>query len=95
MRRYFLDSLVALQVASRYIQRNVGRVDYAMQQSQKIGHDAFYRIGNKHLIAIELYFVALQVEVAFYFRKVENTRQVERIVHIQMNVEKRFGGIRV
>ena len=92
--RYFYI-LIALQITTRHIQRNIRRIDDTMQQCQKVGHNAFDRIGYKHLIAIELDFVALQVDVVFDAREVQNAGQIERIIDIQMNVEQRLFAIRI
>ena len=61
-----------------------------MQQRQEFGHNAFYLVGNEDLIAIELYLVALQINVVLDAWEIENTREIERIVHIQMYPEERF-----
>ena len=34
-----------------------------MQQRQKLRYDTFDLIGDKHLVAVELYLVALQVDI--------------------------------
>ena len=48
--RYLLDIRVALKVATRHIERDVGRVDNTVQQHQVLRHDARNLIGNKYLI---------------------------------------------
>ena len=85
-----LHVAVALQVASAHIQRNVGRVDHTMKQGEELRNDSFYLVGNEHLIAIQLYLIALDVDIVLDTREVENTCEVERIVNIQVNPEQRL-----
>ena len=54
---------VALQIAAAHVQRNVGRVDHAMQECHKVRDDALHIVGHKHLIAVQVDFVLLDVEV--------------------------------
>ena len=42
--RYLLDGAVALQIASRHIQGNVGRVDNALQQHHELRHHTLHRV---------------------------------------------------
>ena len=81
---------IALQIAATHVQWDIRRVDDTMQQRQEFRHDAFYLVGNEDLIAIELYLVALQINVVLDAWEIENTREIERIVHIQMYPEERF-----
>ena len=59
VRRDFLDVAVALQIRTRHVERDVGRVDDAVQQRQVVGHDAFHRIGHINLVAVKLNLVFL------------------------------------
>ena len=93
--RNLLDVRVALQIAARHVQRDVGRVDHAVQQRQELGHDAFDRIGHEHLVRIELDLVLLYLEVVPYLREIENACQIERIVDVQVNIEQRVLGHRI
>ena len=61
-----------------------------MQQSEEVGHYIFYLVCNKHLVAIELNFIAVNVEIALYTREVEHTCEVERIVYVQVNPKQRL-----
>ena len=61
-----------------------------MQQRKELGHDAFHLVCDKHLVAIELYLVALQVYVAVDAGEIQDTRKVERIVHVQVYPEQRL-----
>ena len=47
-------------------------------------------ISNKNLIAIELDLVALQVKIVLDFGEVEDTCQIEGIIHVEMNPEQRL-----
>ena len=87
VRRNLLDVGVALQVRTRYVQRDVGRIKHAVEQRQEVGHDAFYRIRNVYLVAVKLYLVLVQLDVALHFGEVEHASEVERIVHVQVNPE--------
>ena len=89
--RNLLDVRVALQIAARHVQRDVGRVDHAVQQRQELGH----RIGHEHLVRIELDLVLLYLEVVPYLREIENACQIERIVDVQVNIEQRVFGHRI
>ena len=85
---YLLYIGITLQIRTADVQRYVGRIYHAMQQSQKLRHYALHRIGNKHLIAIQLYLVALQFYIVSNLREIQNTRKMERIIHVQMNMEQ-------
>ena len=61
-----------------------------MQQSQKFRHDTLYRICNKDLVAVQLDFVSVQIDVALDAGEIKDTGQVERIIHIQVNPEQRL-----
>ena len=61
-----------------------------MQQGEELRHDTFHLVGHEHLVAIELNLVALQFEVRLDAWEIEDTREVERIVNVQMNPEQRF-----
>ena len=86
----FLHVGIALQITTADIQRNVGRVDHTMKQRQEVWHNTLNLVGDEHLIAVELNLIALQVNVALDAWEVENTSQVEGIVHIQVNPEQRL-----
>ena len=88
--RNLLDIRIALQVAARYVQRNIRRVDHAVQQGEVFRYDPLDLVGHIHLIGVELDLVFLNFEVVPNLREVEDTRQVERIVDIQMNREERL-----
>ena len=88
--RNLLDVRIALQVAARYVQRNIRRVDHAVQQGEVFRYDPLDLIGHIHLIGVELDLVFLNFEVVPNLREVEDTRQVERIIDIQMNREERL-----
>ena len=88
--RNLLDVRIALQVAARYVQRNIRRVDHAVQQGEVFRYDPLDLVGHIHLIGVELDLVFLNFEVVPNLREVEDTRQVERIIDIQMNREERL-----
>ena len=86
----FLHIAVALQVAAAHVQRDVRAVEHAVQQHQVFGHHALDAVGYKHLIAIQLYLVAVGVDGLAHLREIEYARQVEGIVDIQMYLEQRI-----
>ena len=47
-------------------------------------------VGNEHLVAEKLYFVALKFYIVLHTWEVEDTCEVERVVHIKVNPEQRF-----
>ena len=61
-----------------------------MQQCQELRHDTLHLVGHKHLVAIQLNLVALQVDVRLDAWEVEDTREVEGIIHIQVDPEHRL-----
>ena len=54
---------IALQIAAADVERDVGRVDDAMEQCEELGHDAVDLVGDEDLVAVELYLTFLQVDV--------------------------------
>ena len=85
-----LHLAVALQIAARDVQRNIGRVDDAVQQREELRHDALHLVGHKHLVAVELNLVLLQFERVLDAGEVEDTRQIEGIVDVEVNPEQRL-----
>ena len=61
-----------------------------MEQSKEVRHDALYLVGHEHLIAIQLYLVALQVDVRLYAWEVKHTCKMEWEVNVQVNPEERL-----
>ena len=61
-----------------------------MQQGQELRYDTLHLISDEHLVAIQLDLVALQVDVRLDAWEVEDTREVERIIHIQVDPEHRL-----
>ena len=86
----FLDVIVGLQITTADIQRDIRTVNDTVQQGQILGDDVLHFVGHIDLIAVELNLIAVHVEVGLDFREIEDTGEVERIVHIQMNMEERF-----
>ena len=58
---------ISLQVTPANIQRNIRRIDHALQQHQKFRNDVFYFICYKDLVTVELYFIFLNFVALFYF----------------------------
>ena len=82
--------IVALQVRPADVQRDVRTVDHTVQQRQIFRHNVLHLIGHIHLVAIQLDLVAVYIQVALDLREVQNTREVKRIIHIQVNMEQRL-----
>ena len=61
-----------------------------MEQGEELRDDALHLVGHEHLVAIELNLIALQVDVLLDTWEIEDTCKVERIVHIQVDLEQRF-----
>ncbi len=60
-----------------------------MQQGEELRYDALYLVCNEYLVAIQLNLVALHVDAVLDAWEVENTRQVEWEVYVQVNPEQR------
>ena len=65
-----------------------------MQQCEEFRYNPLYRVGDVDLVAVELYLVALQVEVALDLREVEDAGQVEGVVHVEVDPEEWLVGER-
>ncbi len=87
---YLLDVGVGLQITPGYVQGNIRGVYHTMQQGQEIGHDILYRIGDEHLVAVKLNLVLGHVQTVLDLGEIQDTGEVEGVVHIQMDVEQRF-----
>ncbi len=88
--RDLFDVGVALQVAARHVERDVGRIDHAVQQRQIFGYYAVDLVGDEDLVAVKLYLVLLNLEIVVYLGEIEYSRQVERIVDVHVDVEQRI-----
>ena len=88
--RNLLHIAVALEIRAAHVERNVGTVDDTMQERQEVGHNVFHRVCDKHLVAIELNLIAMDFDVILNLGEVQNTREIEGIVHIEVNPEEGF-----
>ena len=61
-----------------------------MKQSKEVRNDVFHRVSHEHLVAVELNLVARYLDVVLDLREIEDTCEVERIIHIEMDMEQRF-----
>ena len=93
--RDLLDVRIALEIAARDVERDVGRIDHAVQQREVLRYDSFDLIRHVDLVGVELDLVLLNLEVVADLREVENARQVERIVDVQVDREERLFARRV
>ena len=85
-----LDVAVALEIAPGHVQRDVRRVDDSVKQGEELRYDVLHVVCHEHLVAVELDLVLLDGHPFLDLREIEYARQVERIVHIQVDVEQRF-----
>ena len=60
-----------------------------MKERKEVRNDIVNRVGHEHLVAIELDLVAGYLDIVLDLREIEDTGEVERIIHVQMDVEKR------
>ena len=86
----FFDVSVGLQVAARYVQRNVLRVDDPVQHHQEFRNDSLDVVGDKNLRLVELDFVLVQLHVGLDFREEQNSGQIKRVVHVHVDVKERL-----
>ena len=61
-----------------------------MQQRQVFRHDVLHFIGHIYLIAVQLDLIAMYIEVRFDLREIKDTGEIERVIHIQMNMKERL-----
>ncbi len=61
---------ITLQVTPANIQRNIRRINYALQQHQKFRNNVFYFICYKNLVTVKLDLIFLNFVALFYFREV-------------------------
>ncbi len=61
-----------------------------MEKHQKIRHDVFDFIRNEHLARVELDLIFMQLKIVLHFREIENARQGEGIVNIEVYPKERI-----
>ena len=61
-----------------------------MKECKELRDNVLDRVCHEHLVAVELDLVALDLYVVLDLREVEDTCEVERIVHIEVDVEQRL-----
>ena len=81
---------IALQVAAAHVQRNVRRVDDAVQQHQELGHYTLHVVGDEDLVAVELDLVLLHLDALLGLREIEDAGQLERVFDVDVDVEQRL-----
>ena len=66
-----------------------------MEQRQELRNDGFHRVGHEHLVAVELNLVLADFQLVLDLGEVEDTGQVEGVVHVQVDIEHRVveGGV--
>ena len=86
--RDLLDVGVALEVAAADVERDVGRVDDAVEQRQELGDDALDVVGDEDLVAVELDLVALELDVGLDAREVEDAGEREGVIDVEVDPEQ-------
>ena len=83
----FFHVLIALERAARNVERDVRRVNDAVQQHQEFGDDFFHIVGDVDLVGVELDFVALRLDGVVQLGEIQNARQVKRVVNVEVDPE--------
>ena len=86
----FLDVCVLLQVGARNVQGYVRGVNHTVQEREEIGNDVLHVIRDEHLVGIQVDFVPTQFHFLLELREIQNAREVEGEVDIQVNVKQRI-----
>ena len=85
-----LGKAVILKCRSGYVQRQIRAVNDAFEHKQILRDHLFDIIRDEYLTVVELDFSFDGLILAVDSREIENALQVERILHIQMDPEKRL-----
>ena len=88
--RNLLHIAVALEIGTADVEGNVRTIDDTVEEGQEIGDDVLHAVRDEHLIAEELNLIAVNVDVALDLGEIEHAREVEGIVHIEVNPEERI-----
>ena len=83
-----------MQEGTTHVQRQVGAVDYTLEQQQELGNNFLDVVRHENLAAEELDLSFMGAEVLTNLGEVQNPLQVERIVHVQVNPEQRVLKVR-
>ena len=81
---------VVLKRGSRDIERKIRTVNNTLHGHQEFRYDFFDVIGNEDLVVVQLDLRFQGVILRIDLREIKNALQVERIVHIEVDPEKRF-----
>ena len=87
---HLLHVAVVLQEGARHVQRQVGAVDAALQQHQKLRNDLLDVVGHEHLVVVELDHALAGGELVLELGEVEDALQVKGILGVQVNPEQRI-----
>ena len=90
MVRDLLDLCIALEIGARDVQRNIRGVNDPVQESEVLWDNTLDIFGDEDLVGIELDLVALELHLVLHLREVEDTREVEGVVYVEMNPEERL-----
>ena len=81
---------VVLQEGAGDVQREIRAVDHALEQHQEFRNDLFDVVGDEHLAGIQLDLAFDAAELLLDLREIQNTLELERIIHVQVNPEQRI-----
>ena len=81
---------VALQVAAGDVQRDIRGVDDTVKQRHEVRDDVVHVVRHKHLVAVQGNLVPVDSDALLDLREIQDTGQIEGIVHVQMDVEQRL-----
>ena len=85
-----LHKSVVLQRASGDIQRQIRTVDHTLQQHQVFGDDFFDIIRDEDLVVVQFDLAFNGVILCVDPREVQDSFQVKRVIHVQMDPEQRL-----
>ena len=61
-----------------------------MKQGKEVRDYIVNVIGYEHLVAIKLYLMLIHCHPFLELREIKDTGEIERIIHVQVNVEHRL-----
>ena len=94
MRADLFHISVVLQEGPADIQRQVGTVNHAPEQHQEFRNDFLDVVRYKYLPGKQLDLSLMGTEIVLQLREIQDTLQVEGVIHIQVNPEQRIVKVR-
>ena len=81
---------IILQGRSGYVQRQIRAVDHTFEKKQELRNNLFNIICNKYLVVVQLNGSLNGIVLCIDLREIQDTFQVERVIHVQMDPEQRL-----